>query len=71
MRFLTEPSLTLRQVGQRLGVSPQRVSQLQATALWRLGWEMRRLSVWEPHVLETEWKRLIEGGRHGEPTLRR
>lgn len=36
LRLLAEPPLTLRQVGQRLGVSPQRVSQLQATALWRL-----------------------------------
>ena len=41
LRFLSEPPCTLKQVGMRLGVSYQRAGQLQATALWRLGWRLR------------------------------
>ena len=40
LRFLTEPGWTLKQVGERLGVSQQRAGQLQATALWRVGWRL-------------------------------
>ena len=61
LRFFTQPPLTLRQVGQRLGVSPQRVSQWQATALWRMRWETRRLLVWAPHALGAEREKLAGG----------
>jgi hypothetical protein len=43
LRFLTEPRPTLKQVGQRLGVSRQRAGQLQAGAVWRLGCRLQRL----------------------------
>jgi DNA-directed RNA polymerase sigma subunit (sigma70/sigma32) len=50
LRFLAERPLTLKQAGQRLGISPQRASPLQTTALWRMRW----LLVWEPHALESQ-----------------
>jgi DNA-directed RNA polymerase sigma subunit (sigma70/sigma32) len=37
LRVLTQPRMTLKQVGERLGVSYQRAGQLQAGALWRVG----------------------------------
>ena len=48
LRFLTEPGWTLKQVGERLGVSQQRAGQLQATALWRLGWRLWLRPVGKP-----------------------
>ena len=34
LRFLTEPGWTLKQVGERLGISYQPVAELQTGALW-------------------------------------
>jgi hypothetical protein len=48
LRFLTEPGWTLKQVGERLGLSYQRAGQLQAAALWRLGWRLRLCQAGEP-----------------------
>jgi hypothetical protein len=42
LRFLTEPGWTLKQLGERLGVSQQRAGQLQAGALWRVGCHLQR-----------------------------
>ena len=42
LRFLTEPRPTLKQVGERLGVSHQRVAQLQAGGVWRVGCHLQR-----------------------------
>ena len=41
LRFLTEPGWTLKQLGERLGLSYQRVAQLQGRALWLVGWWLR------------------------------
>ena len=50
MRFLTEPGWTMNQVGQRLGLSYQRVAQLQGRALWLVGWRLRELLAPSPPV---------------------
>ena len=43
LRFLTTPGWTLKQLGERLGLSYQRVAQLQGRALWLVGWRLREL----------------------------
>ena len=50
LRFLTEPGWTLNQVGERLGLSYQRVAQLQGRALWLVGWWLRELLAPSPPV---------------------
>ena len=50
LRFLTEPGWTLNQVGERLGLSYQRVAQLQGRALWLVGWRLRELVAPSPPV---------------------
>jgi len=50
LRFLTEPGWTLKQLGERLGLSYQRVAQLQGRALWLVGWRLRELVAPSPPV---------------------